>query len=69
MSTTDDKTLSAYDAAVDAGDDGSGVDEKRGNAQDRADMFRMGKVQEMKVRSGSSREGVTMTRRWIAGRY
>lgn len=50
MSTTDDKTLSAYDAAVDVGDDGNGIDEKRGNAQDRADMYRMGKAQEMKVR-------------------
>lgn len=48
MSTTDDKTLSAYDAAVDVGDDGNGIDEKRGNAQDRADMYRMGKAQEMK---------------------
>lgn len=50
MPTTDEKTPSVYRDAVDEGDDGSGIDEKRGNAQDRADMYRMGKAQEMKVR-------------------
>lgn len=35
----------------DAADD---VDEKRGNAADRADMYRMGKVQEMRVRASNS---------------
>ncbi|KAG7115190.1 GABA-specific permease like protein [Verticillium longisporum] len=35
-----------YGSAADL--DGDGIDEKRGNANDRADMYRMGKKQEMK---------------------
>lgn len=40
------------DAAIGLNDDH--VDEKKGNAADRADMYRMGKVQEMRVRTNSS---------------
>lgn len=32
---------------------GENVDEKTGTAEDRADMFRMGKVQELRVRQHS----------------
>lgn len=46
----DDKESPRLQAEGLHGDDGvDGVDEKRGNAADRADMFRMGKVQEMRV--------------------
>ncbi|RBQ90071.1 hypothetical protein VDGD_20530 [Verticillium dahliae] len=38
-----------YGSAADL--DGDGIDEKRGNANDRADMYLMGKKQEMKVRT------------------
>ena len=50
MLSRENKNPSASEvtANVDVGDNG-GVDEKRGNAQDRADMYRMGKMQEMKV--------------------
>lgn len=46
MLVDDKNTLEANDVAVGLDDD---VDEKRGNAADRADMYRMGKVQEMRV--------------------
>lgn len=50
MSSIEDKNPSASEAVVDVDvDDNGRVDEKRGNAQDRADMYRMGKLQEMKV--------------------
>ena len=50
MLSRENKNPSASEVTVnvDVGDNG-GVDEKRGNAQDRADMYRMGKMQEMKV--------------------
>ncbi|RFN45104.1 hypothetical protein FIE12Z_10655 [Fusarium flagelliforme] len=45
MSTDDDKrSLSVHDAPIDTNDS---VDEKKGTAADRADMYRMGKTQEM----------------------
>lgn len=45
----DDKEISEVnDATIGLNDD---VDEKRGNAADRADMYRMGKIQEMRVRA------------------
>lgn len=48
MSIDDNKgSLEAHDVPIDNNDQ---VDEKRGNAADRADMYRMGKTQEMKVR-------------------
>jgi len=49
MSTDDDKrSLSVHDAPIDTNDS---VDEKKGTAADRADMYRMGKTQEMTVRA------------------
>lgn len=47
----DDKEISEVNDATIGLNDGD-VDEKRGNAADRADMYRMGKVQEMRVRAG-----------------
>lgn len=53
MSTDDDKgRLDAHNAAAEINEN-EHVDEKRGNAADRADMYRMGKTQEMKVRTGT----------------
>lgn len=46
----DNKDPETYEAAADGSGSDHGVDEKRGNAADRADMYRMGKMQEMKVR-------------------
>lgn len=39
--------------AIDLDDDG---DNKGGNAADRADMYRMGKMQELRVRAGDHRQ-------------
>jgi len=47
MSIDDKESPYVHDAAIGHNDDI--VDEKRGNAADRADMYRMGKVQEMRV--------------------
>jgi hypothetical protein len=47
MSIDDKEFPDVHDAAIGHNDDV--VDEKRGNAADRADMYRMGKVQEMRV--------------------
>lgn len=52
MSIGDKESPGAHDAAIGLNEDH--VDEKRGNAADRADMYRMGKVQEMRVRTRSS---------------
>lgn len=46
----DDKEIPEVNDATIGLNDGD-VDEKRGNAADRADMYRMGKVQEMRVRA------------------
>ncbi|KAM6513953.1 hypothetical protein FALCPG4_015141 [Fusarium falciforme] len=46
MSIDDKEFPDVHDAAIGRNDDV--VDEKRGNAADRADMYRMGKVQEMR---------------------
>lgn len=51
MSIDDDKgSPDVHDAAIGINDN---IDEKRGNAADRADMYRMGKTQEMKVRTSN----------------
>lgn len=48
----DDKGFSdGHDVTVEAND--TVVEEKRGNAADRADMYRMGKAQEMRVRASN----------------
>lgn len=49
MSSDDKELTEAQDTII--GHDDEVLDEKRGNAADRADMYRMGKVQEMRVRS------------------
>lgn len=52
MSIDDDKrSLDVHDVAAIGVNDN--VDEKRGNAADRADMYRMGKTQEMTVRTNT----------------
>lgn len=50
MIVSDKETPRVHDAVIGFSDD---VDEKRGNAADRADMYRMGKVQEMRVCAGT----------------
>lgn len=51
MSIDDKDSPGVHDAAIGHND---GVDEKKGNAADRADMYRMGKTQEMRVRPSNS---------------
>lgn len=51
MSIDDKESPGVHDAAIVNND---GVDEKKGNAADRADMYRMGKTQEMRVRPSNT---------------
>lgn len=43
-------TVVAEDAAIDQSASGDGFDQHGGTADDRADMLRLGKVQELRVR-------------------
>lgn len=45
----DKESPDIHDAAI--GNESDHVDEIKGNAADRADMYRMGKTQEMRVRA------------------
>jgi hypothetical protein len=46
----DKRSVDVQDAAYGINESSENVDEKKGNAADRADMYRMGKTQEMTVR-------------------
>ena len=46
----DKRSVDVQDAAYGINESSEHVDEKKGNAADRADMYRMGKTQEMTVR-------------------
>lgn len=49
----DKRSVDVQDAAYGINEPSGHVDEKKGNAADRADMYRMGKTQEMTVRRKS----------------